>query len=108
MAKTQQNENSKEQAEQQRETQKRDALNSLVGKQVITLMGVPEGLNKVQVRRLWENYYRVNILTGPDASSVKVSSSFFLQADGEGNIVTSSPKIMKQGAAAKTQVCGVS
>ena len=78
------------------ERHKRETLNALIGKRVIHTLGEPAGLLRVQVRRLWENHYRVNILIGADAASGKVANSYFLQADGEGNILQSTPKILKQ------------
>jgi hypothetical protein len=51
-------------------------VNALIGDQVIHTLGKPGELLRVQVRRLWENYYRVNVVVGPDAPSVKVANSF--------------------------------
>ena len=78
------------------ERHKRETLNALIGERVIHTLGEPADLLQVQVRRLWENYYRVNILIGADAASGKVANSYFLQADGDGNILQSTPKILKQ------------
>ena len=74
----------------------RETMDALIGEQVIHILGKPAGLHKVQVRRLWERHYRVNILIGPDAASVKVANSYFLKLDGDGNIVESAPKITRQ------------
>jgi hypothetical protein len=74
----------------------REALNALIGEQVIHTLGKPNGLHSVQVRQLWEDHYRVNILVGEDAVSTKIAQSFFLTADGDGNIIASAPKITKQ------------
>ena len=89
MARSQQHE------EQQmgRDDHARQALNRLLAEQVIHAIGEPDGPYQVQVRPLWGNYFRVNILVGPDAASVKVARSYFLRADGDGNIVESDPKI---------------
>jgi hypothetical protein len=73
-----------------------EALSALIAEQVVHILGKPEGLHQVQVRPLWGNYFRVNVLTGPDAASVRVANSYFLKADGEGNIVESTPKITRQ------------
>jgi hypothetical protein len=73
-----------------------EALNKLIAEQVVHLRGKPEGLHQVQVRPLWGNYFRVNVLIGPDAASVRVANSYFLKADDEGNIVESTPKITRQ------------
>jgi hypothetical protein len=87
---------------QQREEQKsmqldeREMLNALIGEQVMHTLGRPSGLFKVQVRRLWEDNYRVNVLIGADAASAKVANSYFVQADGDGHISASTPKITKQ------------
>jgi hypothetical protein len=74
----------------------REMLDALLGEQVIHMLGKPAGLHKVQVRRLWEGGYRVNVLVGPDAASVKIAHSYFLKVDGDGNIVESTPKIIRQ------------
>jgi len=88
----------KEQDKQEKEQRKqeRHLLNAVIGKQVMHTLGEPGELRNVQVRPLWEDHYRVNVLVGPDAASVKVAHSYFLVADGQGNVVTSTPKITKQ------------
>jgi hypothetical protein len=78
------------------EKQERQQLSALIGKQVMRTLGQPRGFHQVQVRKLWEDHYRVNILVGVDASSVKVAHSYFLEIDGDGNIVASTPIITRQ------------
>lgn len=63
---------------------------------VLRTLGAPVGLYKVQVRRLWDDHYRVNILVGVDAVSAKVAHSYFLVADSDGKIITSTPLIERQ------------
>jgi hypothetical protein len=75
---------------------KRDKLNALIGEQVMHTLGEPGNLLKVQVRPLWENFYRVNFFIGSDTAFAKISNSYFVQAESDGNIVASTPKIMKQ------------
>jgi hypothetical protein len=71
-------------------------LNALVGQHVMHTLGRPADLHTVQVRRLWEDRYRVNVLTGRDATSVKFTHSYFLVVDTAGAIVTSTPAITRQ------------
>jgi len=66
-----------------------------IGNCVMRVLGHPPGLHQVQVRRLWEDHYRVNIFVGADAASARVAHSFFLAADSGGNITASNPKITK-------------
>src|SRR5438067_8467413 len=40
-----------------------------------------------------ENSYRVNVFVGENVASAKVAHSYFLTADGNGNIIESTPKI---------------
>jgi hypothetical protein len=80
----------------EQEKQDRQQLNALIGKHVLHTLGQPGAFHSMQVRRLWENNYRVNVLVGEDAASVKVAHSYFLEADSDGNIITSMPTIMKQ------------
>jgi hypothetical protein len=83
--------------EQQAEPEKhglpqRDAV---IGKYVLHALGQPGDLQQVQVRWLWEDHYRVNVLVGADAASVKVAHSYFLVADAAGNVLASVPEIAK-------------
>jgi hypothetical protein len=78
------------------EKRERLRLTQVIGKEVLQALGRPDDLQQVQVRPLWENHYRVNVFTGRDASSVCVANSFFLVADGVGNIIKSVPVIRKQ------------
>jgi hypothetical protein len=73
----------------------RDALNDIIGEQVVHALGTPDDLLKVQVRRVGSDRYRVNIFVGMDAISGRIADSFFLTADGEGKILTSSPEIVR-------------
>jgi hypothetical protein len=73
----------------------RDKLNDLIGEQVVHLLGTPGDLLKVQVRGVGRDRYRVNIFVGKDATSGRIAHSFFLTADGEGNILTSSPSVAR-------------
>ena len=90
MAPTLQREQDKDMEQHKRETQ-----NALIGEQVVHILGKPDALDKVQVRQLWGDYYRVNVLIGADAVSAKIANSYFVEADSDGNIVTSTPKIAK-------------
>jgi hypothetical protein len=71
-------------------------VDALIGAQIVHILGRPADLHKVQIRRLWENYYRVNILVGSDAACAKVAHSYFLKVDGDGNIIESTPKVQRQ------------
>ena len=73
----------------------RDRLNDLIGEQVVHLLGTPENLLRVQVRGVGSDRYRVNVFTGKDVISGRIAHSFFLTADGEGNILTSTPKVAR-------------
>jgi hypothetical protein len=70
------------------------ALNSVVGERVLRALGQPANRGKIQVRRLWQGHYRVNILEG-DLASMRVTHSYFLVTDDEGNIVASTPEIRR-------------
>jgi hypothetical protein len=68
---------------------------AVIGDHVLRGLGRPGGLQRVQVRRLWADYYRVNVFVGLDAASARVAHSYFLAADGDGNIVRSTPEITR-------------
>jgi hypothetical protein len=88
----------KQPAEHQADDAKRvrKQLRSIIGEQVIHVLGQPSGLQRVQVRKLWDDRYRVNIYIGPDPTSAIVAHSFFLVTDAEGNIIAATPRITKQ------------
>lgn len=79
-----------------REAQERERLTAMIGQHVILALGQPSAYHRVQVRPLWDDRYRVNVLVGPDSSSARVAHSFFLVADGEGRISNSNPEIRKR------------
>ena len=77
------------------EKQDRQKRNAVIGNHVIHALGQPGDLHRVQVRPLWGDHYRVNVLVGVDAASARVAHSYFLLADGAGSILTSSPKLTR-------------
>ncbi len=71
-------------------------LSAKIGDQVLRALGQPSDLHRVQIRWLWKDRYRVNVLIGADVVSARVAHSYFVVADGEGNIITSNPKIAQK------------
>ncbi len=67
-----------------------------IGAHVLHALGEPGDLQRIQVRPLWQDHYRVNVFVGADAVSVRVAHSFFLVADDDGNLLRSAPEITKQ------------
>jgi hypothetical protein len=78
------------------EQDKSNAQDAVIAEQVLHALGRPTDLLQVQVRNLWQKHYRVNILVGPDVASVRIMHSYFLVADSDGNIATSTPAITKK------------
>ena len=72
-----------------------DTLTIRIGRHVVQTLGTPADLLKVRVHPLGNDRYRVNVLVGKTYATARITDSFFLTSDGEGNIVTSSPKIVK-------------
>jgi hypothetical protein len=70
-------------------------LEVVVRDNVLFDLGEPEGPHRVQVKWVWGNNYRVNVMVGPDAASLKVAHSYFLQADENGKILASTPPIAR-------------
>src|SRR4051794_30864240 len=66
---------------------------AFLGEYVLRTLGRPPGLHDVQVRRLWQDHYRVNVLVGPDVTSLTIAHSYFLVMDGDGNLGSSDPEI---------------
>jgi len=67
-----------------------------IKKQVVHSLGTPGDLLSVQVRPVGGERYRVNVVVGKTWTSSRIPNSFFLTADAVGNILTSSPKIVRQ------------
>ena len=78
------------------EADRRQGRAAAIGRHVLIALGQPRDLHQVQVRSLWEDHYRVNVLVGPDAASVRVAHSFFLVADDDGNLLRSAPAIRRE------------
>ena len=70
-------------------------LEEVVRNGVLSGLGRPRGLCHVQVRKLWGGRYRVNVFVGADVVSATVAHSYFLEADGAGKILSSSPPIAR-------------
>ena len=70
-------------------------LEVIVRNGVLSGLGRPRGLCHVQVRCLWDGRYRVNVLVGADVVSATVAHSYFLETDGAGKILSSSPPITR-------------
>jgi len=71
-------------------------LNAAIAQHVLHALGQPGGLQSVQVRQLWTDHYRVNVLVGESAVTTRIAHSFFLVADKEGAIVGATPNITRQ------------
>jgi hypothetical protein len=71
-------------------------LHAVIAKQVMSTLGRPDDFQRVQVRPLWQDHYRVNVLVGVDAASIKVAHSYFMVAEGGGNIIASTPPLSRQ------------
>jgi len=62
---------------------------------IITSLGRPPGLYRVAVFPIWQGHYRVNVLIGPDATSVCIPHSYFVVVGHDGSIISSSPPIVR-------------
>jgi len=87
----------KREHDQNLQRQQRDALQARIEQQVIQRLGEADVPRNVQVRRLWDDHYRVNVLVGTPAMTSRVSNSYFVEADSDGQIVESNPEIASLG-----------
>ena len=85
-----------EQAKDEMERGERETLDNLIRKQVIQALGTPIDLRNVQVRKVWNDHYRVNVIVGGAADSVRVAHSYFLSIGSDGGLIAANPKIVKQ------------
>jgi hypothetical protein len=84
-----------EKPESQLRKQESQRVSAVISKHVLHALGQPANLQGVQVRPVWKDHYRVNVLVGLDPASVRVAHSYFLVADGDGNIVACAPRMTK-------------
>lgn len=68
----------------------------LIGDHVLRELGHPIGLFRLQVRWLWGENYRVNVLIGQDIASATVAHSYFVAAESGSDILRVTPAIIKQ------------
>lgn len=85
-----------EQPKDEMEPDEREALDDRIREQVINALGKPIDLRTVQVLKVWGNNYRVNVLVGVNAGSVRVANSYFLKIGNDGSLITATPEITKQ------------
>ena len=62
---------------------------------VLAALGRPGRLYRVAVVPLWADHYRVNVVTGDDPTSVRIPHSYFVVADGRGNVLEARPRITR-------------
>jgi hypothetical protein len=74
-----------------------EKLKVLIGNHVLRALGGAGGKGHVQVRPLWDGYYRVNLVVGDSPGCFTIARSYFLRADGAGNVLESTPQLTKQG-----------
>ncbi len=70
-------------------------LSGVITGQLMQALGRPTTMYRVEVRHLWDNHYRANIFVGATVTSARITHSFFLTADEDGNIVGSFPDIVR-------------
>jgi hypothetical protein len=71
-------------------------LSASLTQQVMNVLGLPANLQSVQVRRLWNDRFRLNVLVGGDATTTTVAHSFFLAVGEDGLIAESTPPITRR------------
>jgi len=62
---------------------------------ILSALGRPPGLYRVAVSKLWQDHYRVNVLTGSDATSIRIPHSYFVQIGVGGEVVSTAPAITR-------------
>ncbi len=73
--------------------QKPDPL-YIIKQQILESMGRPKDLNLVSVHNVYGNKYRVNVFRDVNGHP-RITNSYFLTCDESGNVLASSPEIVK-------------
>jgi len=84
-----------DQPKEDQSPEQRHALHDVIREQILRALGRPADLLKVQIRKVWDEHYRVNVLVGPDAGSVRLANSYFVVVNSAGGLVTTTPTIEK-------------
>jgi hypothetical protein len=66
-----------------------------IAQSVMRALGRPAEFLRVTVRTVSEGTFRVNVMTGPDLATARIAHSFFVTADGDGNLLASSPPLTR-------------
>lgn len=74
------------------------AQTEAVGAYVLRTLGRPANLIAVQVRPLWEDHYRVNILVGESLAAVTIAHSYFLVMGSDGSCLSANPALTREYA----------
>ncbi|MFO0845501.1 MAG: hypothetical protein U0797_24475 [Gemmataceae bacterium] len=77
------------------ESRKGGLLEAVVGDYVVGRLGRPPGLRCVQARQVFGSRYRVNVFVGDDTPTARIAHSYFLEADGDGKILSSTPALTR-------------
>ena len=77
-------------------TDERLALCAAIGDHVLRVLGRPAGSLRVDVRRLWADRYRVNVLVGADAAALTIAHSYFVVADESGIVQATEPPLTRR------------
>ncbi len=72
-------------------------LATAICRHVIATLGRHSNLLRITARQVTGDGFRVNVLTGVDAASARISHSYFVTADGAGN-VTGTELVVDGGA----------
>jgi hypothetical protein len=88
----------KQRDEQQttQENEEQPRREGVIRSYVLRALGQPTDLYTVQIRRLWDDHYRVNVFVGVDAVSATVAHSYFLVFDSTGKISACTPGIKSE------------
>lgn len=77
------------------ESQRAERRAATIAAAVRGALGDPPDFRRVTVVKLWGDQFRVNVLTGEDATSSRVAHSYFLTADESGRVLASEPAIAR-------------
>jgi hypothetical protein len=79
----------------ERDAREAGLLEGVVRDNILFDLGRPNDLLRLQVKCVWGNNYRANVFVGEDLASARVAHSYFVKADGNGKILTSTPIIAR-------------
>ncbi len=83
----------------EQEKKNKDLINERIKEYVFENLGQPKNLYRLDIRSLWENFYRINMWSVDSSSIIEtyvLSDSFFIEISEGGEVIACNPEIKRR------------